>query len=237
MERGVIWAVWLGVTAVGAAVANGQNLQQVQPIVLTASPADCLSPAQSVNQLVALPCGDRTYLSPQDRDPTRITVPTSRLLPLPSQSEWRGYESRTTTTDGAGRTVSVSMPATTGARLNTPPVTTVSMVTPSSSVTPSSLSSSMLPTSDQAISSQVVSAQTVLMPSVSSQSVTTWKPPIVTCPVDGAYTTIVPAPTQPCPPAVSPVPTGYVLGTGIVGQPTLYKPGQPVRNFFRYITL
>ncbi|MHB8953900.1 MAG: hypothetical protein ACYC4U_13100 [Pirellulaceae bacterium] len=33
------------------------------------------------------------------------------------------------------------------------------------------------------------------------------------------------------------VPAGYVLGQGLIGQPKLYKPGEPVRNFLRYISL
>jgi hypothetical protein len=33
------------------------------------------------------------------------------------------------------------------------------------------------------------------------------------------------------------VPEGYVVGRGLIGQPKLYKPGQPVRNFLRFITL
>ncbi len=32
------------------------------------------------------------------------------------------------------------------------------------------------------------------------------------------------------------VPSGYTLGRGLIGQPKLYRPGQPVRNFLRYIT-
>jgi hypothetical protein len=38
-------------------------------------------------------------------------------------------------------------------------------------------------------------------------------------------------------PVIAPtVPAGYVLGQGFIGQPKLYKPGQPVRNFLRYIS-
>lgn len=33
------------------------------------------------------------------------------------------------------------------------------------------------------------------------------------------------------------VPQGYVLGRGLIGQPKLFKPGQPVLNFFRYLSL
>jgi hypothetical protein len=33
------------------------------------------------------------------------------------------------------------------------------------------------------------------------------------------------------------VPDGYVVGRGLIGQPKLYKPGQPVRNLLRYLSL
>lgn len=31
------------------------------------------------------------------------------------------------------------------------------------------------------------------------------------------------------------MPDNYVVGQGIIGQPKVYVPGQPIRNFFRYI--
>jgi len=31
-------------------------------------------------------------------------------------------------------------------------------------------------------------------------------------------------------------PGGYVVGRGLIGQPKLYLPGQPIRNFLRYLT-
>ena len=34
---------------------------------------------------------------------------------------------------------------------------------------------------------------------------------------------------------VVPVPAQYYLGRGLLGQPKLYVPNQPVRNFFRYL--
>ena len=33
------------------------------------------------------------------------------------------------------------------------------------------------------------------------------------------------------------VPAGYVVGQGLIGQPKLYKPGQPMRNLLRYLSL
>lgn len=34
-----------------------------------------------------------------------------------------------------------------------------------------------------------------------------------------------------------PVPQQYYFGRGIVGQPKIYVPGQPIRNFLRYMSL
>ena len=36
--------------------------------------------------------------------------------------------------------------------------------------------------------------------------------------------------------ALRPMPTGYYVGRGIIGQPKLYVPGQPIRNFVRWLT-
>jgi hypothetical protein len=46
------------------------------------------------------------------------------------------------------------------------------------------------------------------------------------------------APYQPitAPVAVQPVAPGVYIGRGIVGQPKLYAPHRPVRNFFRWLT-
>ncbi|MBM4089871.1 MAG: hypothetical protein FJ276_10685 [Planctomycetes bacterium] len=72
----------------------------------------------------------------------------------------------------------------------------------------------------------------------------TWPaPPIVS---EGPVRVMRPVPQVIAPPVAGPVPrpviqevvpNGYVLGRGLVGQPKLYKPGQPVLNFFRYISL
>lgn len=35
---------------------------------------------------------------------------------------------------------------------------------------------------------------------------------------------------------VVPMPTQYYVGQGLLGQPKLYVPAQPVRNFLRYLT-
>jgi hypothetical protein len=40
---------------------------------------------------------------------------------------------------------------------------------------------------------------------------------------------------RPIVPPVAPAP-GYVVGRGLIGQPKLYVPGQPVRNVLRYLT-
>ena len=47
-----------------------------------------------------------------------------------------------------------------------------------------------------------------------------------------------PAPGVPWRPIgnLRPMPSNYVVGQGIIGQPKVYVPSQPVRNFIRYIT-
>lgn len=37
-------------------------------------------------------------------------------------------------------------------------------------------------------------------------------------------------------PPVQSLRDGYVVGRGLIGQPKLYKPGQPIRNFLRFIS-
>jgi hypothetical protein len=35
---------------------------------------------------------------------------------------------------------------------------------------------------------------------------------------------------------LAPMPAQFEIGRGILGQPKLYVPGQPIRNFFRYLS-
>jgi hypothetical protein len=113
-----------------------------------------------------LPCGDHTYLLPEDRDPVRVISTSSRLVPLPTPQAWRGYDSQVRQVSGYA---------------------------------------------DAGVSC----APAVCLPPTSVQALR----PVIVAP---------PAPT---------VPDGYVVGKGLIGQPKLYKPGQPIRNFLRYITL
>ena len=50
-----------------------------------------------------------------------------------------------------------------------------------------------------------------------------------------AYPSGVPVPSTPAA-AVRPFPAGMYVGRGALGQPTVYVPGQPVRNLFRWVT-
>ena len=150
--------------------AYAQNVQRVQPIILTTSPDCCSSPATTANQLVALPCGDCTYLAPADRDPLRVIPASSHLQPLPTTAPcWRGRETACSAVADHPETVTL------------PPATTVAFPPTTTSVQ-------------------------VLRPTLMA-------------------------------PPVRAVPDGSVVGKGLIGQPKLYKPGQPVRNFLRYITL
>lgn len=59
-----------------------------------------------------------------------------------------------------------------------------------------------------------------------------YAPPAVPAPIaSGVPATFVYRPLLP----VVPVPANYYLGRGVLGQPTVYVPGQPVRNFLRYL--
>lgn len=51
--------------------------------------------------------------------------------------------------------------------------------------------------------------------------------PYVSSPATTAY--------QPLVPIVS-TPPSYYVGRGVIGQPKMYVPGQPIRNFLRYLT-
>jgi hypothetical protein len=73
-------------------------------------------------------------------------------------------------------------------------------------------------------------SSTCVTPGVACESVATPLPPST------ASVCVLRPPTACVPPAPT-VPEGYVVGRGLVGQPKLYKPGQPVRNFLRFITL
>lgn len=160
----------------GVNSVHAQNVQRVQPIVLTASPVCCQSPAAAATAQVALPCGDCTYLAPEDRDPMRVIPVTSQLVPLPRGPEWRGYQA-----------------------------------------TPATYQTT--PTTYQARPSTVTGYP---------ETVTTLPPTTTSVRVLRPIVTVPPAPT---------VPEGHVVGKGLIGQPKLYIPGQPVRNFLRYITL
>ena len=57
-------------------------------------------------------------------------------------------------------------------------------------------------------------------------------------PLGSAYNPYAaPAPSVPWRPIgnLRSMPENYVVGQGIIGQPKVYVPGQPIRNFFRYI--
>lgn len=64
-----------------------------------------------------------------------------------------------------------------------------------------------------------------------SEVTTVYSSPLSTTPLPSC------PPVTVCRPIMEPtIPAGYVMGRTLLGQPTLYKPGQPVRNFLRYIT-
>lgn len=86
-------------------------------------------------------------------------------------------------------------------------------------------------------------AGTVYPPAVSGQPTWTYAPS-----PQGTLILPPPPPQVPVPVQVSPVvtyrplvpvvplPAQYYLGQGLLGQPKLYVPNQPVRNFLRYLS-
>lgn len=96
----------------------------------------------------------------------------------------------------------------------------------------------------------VVVQQPVVSAPVTAGCGTGWSgaPPTVTAPMAPGVPAagVVAADTVPMLPGTSlmyrpvitlrPMPASYVVGRGLIGQPTVYVPGQPVRNFLRYIS-
>jgi hypothetical protein len=72
-----------------------------------------------------------------------------------------------------------------------------------------------------ATSVQVLSAPVAPAPLAPIQVAPIQVPPVVT------YRPLVP---------VTPMPAQYYVGQGLLGQPKLYVPAQPVRNFLRYLS-
>ncbi len=61
-------------------------------------------------------------------------------------------------------------------------------------------------------------------------------PPLMTVPAPVSPLPVSPVVTyRPLVPVV-PLPAQYYLGQGLLGQPKLYVPNQPVRNFLRYLS-
>jgi hypothetical protein len=96
-------------------------------------------------------------------------------------------------------------------------------------------------TSPAAANAGVVAEATIVTPPVVTPPVVT--PPVVTLPpgspiaVPGCCPAVTPATVSYRPlVAIAPMPCAYEVGRGILGQPKLYVPDQPVRNFFRWIS-
>ncbi|MFW6169398.1 MAG: hypothetical protein ACODAD_02830 [Planctomycetota bacterium] len=142
----------------GTVQTSAQNVQGVEPIVLTTSPADSRSPAATASQLVALPHGHYTARVSSDRDFADDAFSASTMRPLPGPGECRNY--------------------------------------------------------------------TLCSTPASPTTVTMFRPTTVTAAPQPHLST----------PTVEPLPEGYVVGRGLIGQPKLYKPGQPLRNFLRFLT-
>ena len=152
-------AITGAVLALALSVAHqvsGEAFERLEPIVLTASPAGCPSPAATATPVTQIAWADRMCALPSCTEMPPCIPTVSQRVPLPADSTWRGY--------GLDGTTVYALPA-----------------------------------------------QATALPSC--------QPVQVLRPV-----------TEPS------VPSGYVVGRNVLGQPKLYKPGQPVRNLLRYIT-
>ncbi len=210
-----------------------QRTGRVQPIVLDdPSTSYCVSPVAAASRQVPLPRGDSTYLPPRERDPLRVVPTASQLRPLPVQ---QGYVDR-------GQPVAQTQFASyTRPAPSAPIVPTVGMGNraPVLPLTATSLRdgdpSYLTPyaTAPYSSSDYPYGTSTSLPPTTT----TTWSP-VAACGsgacAAGPARVEVYRPVTCCPPAV---PEGYVVGKGLIGQPKLYRPGQPVLNFLRYLSL
>jgi hypothetical protein len=140
--------------------ATAQTYERMQPIVLTASPVYCQSPATISQRPVVRQAVGSSYLSPSVAESIPSAIYASELVPLPAGPVRRGYST------------TVAAPA-----------------------------------------------------------------PVVEYPVPAPVVTPGPS-VQALRPVTEPtVPGGYVVGRGLIGQPKLYKPGQPMLNLLRYLSL
>lgn len=55
-------------------------------------------------------------------------------------------------------------------------------------------------------------------------------------PVSGTTYTVPYSPTPPTLRPAAPLPSSYYVGRGLLGQPKLYVPGQPIRNTLRWLS-
>lgn len=162
-------AILCGMCSLGwAERIAGQTYHRLeQPIVLTASPTACQSPARiSQRPVVQYTYGDR-YMSPSVVESLPSSVAASEMVPLPAGP--------------ARRTLS---------------------------------SGPIMPVTAYAVPAPTPVPAPTLMPVPAAAPVQLYRP--VTGP---------------------PVPEGYILGEGLIGQPKLFKPGEPIRNLLRYISL
>lgn len=81
-----------------------------------------------------------------------------------------------------------------------------------------------------------VAPPSVYMPAADSTLPPTLGPPAC-CPQAVSAAPVVAAPVGYRPlVALRPLPPTYAVGRGILGQPKVYVPGQPLRNFVRYLS-
>lgn len=227
-----------GVTLVTAAKLNAQSVDVLSPTVVPARFTSNESPyTQSTMPLGDVPEGVTTYFWPEKAAaPTVAKKSSSVAMATPKPVTYSRTSFRPT-----NDLPPASYPAA-SANSQAPTVpatwTTQAQYAPPSSL-PSSLPAASLPPTlrpeDDGIAPRVVGSA----PPPTTGSIPNGGIPCMCVPMgQPTYSYFAPQPTyvyrQSLP--VSQLPGNYYFGRGLIGQPKVYVPGQPVRNAIRYIS-
>ena len=197
-------------------------------LAVSASQADVKRPAPAAP--IVLTSSSTTDVSP---------IPVSAADQAPQLVPVSGWKSRTATVASLPSTLAVSRPVSQAAFT---PATTVSR----SAVTSASAATSNL-APFPAVTQQmpVLPAQTAAYPGSVSASACACSPAaqvpyipqqVTYVPQQVGYLAQAQAPVATYRPVVGATTFAPAVSTGLYGQPTLYVPGQPLRNFLRYLS-
>lgn len=214
------------VTMVTAAKLQAQSVDVLSPTVVPARFTSTESPyTQSTMPLGDVPEGVTTYFWPEQPAAAKVAAARPNVKSVSSKPAAMSRTSfRPTSELPPGSYPSTSSTA----QVQTVPATwsTQAQYAPSTSLPPTSLPPASLPPS--------LRPNDNIAPQPNSSG-----PPCVCAPVgQPTYSYLAPQPTyayrQSIP--VSQLPGNYYFGRGLIGQPKVYVPGQPVRNAVRFIS-